>query len=53
MRALGLAQVDAAPGKLSREKQVGVRDTIEEVVEDLSDYADERKTQNREHRPTS
>ena len=35
MRALGLAQSDAAQGKLTREKQLKVRDTIEEVVEAL------------------
>jgi hypothetical protein len=35
MRALGLAQSDAAQGKLAREKQLKVRDTIEEVVEEL------------------
>jgi len=35
MRALGLAQSDAAQGKLTHEKQLQVRDTIEEVVEEL------------------
>jgi predicted PurR-regulated permease PerM len=34
MRALALAQTDAALGKLSHEKQLEVCDTIEEVVED-------------------
>ena len=38
MRALALAQIDAAHGKLSHEKQLEVCDTIEGVVEDLSDY---------------
>jgi hypothetical protein len=41
MRALALAQADAAQGKLSPEKQLRVRDTMEEVLEELSDYADE------------
>jgi predicted PurR-regulated permease PerM len=40
MRALALAQTDAAHGKLSHEKQLDVCDTIEEVVEDLSDHED-------------
>jgi hypothetical protein len=41
MRALLLAQTDAATGKLSREQQSAIRDTIEEVVDELDDYADE------------
>jgi predicted PurR-regulated permease PerM len=41
MKALLLAQVDAAHGKLTRDKQLQIRDTIEEIVDDLSDYADE------------
>lgn len=41
MKALLLAQADAAHGKLSREKQLEIRDTIEEIVDDLSDYPDE------------
>jgi predicted PurR-regulated permease PerM len=41
MRALALAQTDAAHGKLSHDKQLEVRDTIEEVVEDLREYADQ------------
>jgi len=41
MKALALAQSDAAEGKLNREKQNQIRDTIEEVVDDLADYADE------------
>jgi len=41
MKALLLAQADAAHGKLSRDKQVQVRDTIEEIVDDLADYPDE------------
>ena len=40
MKALGLAQADAAQGKLDREKQIEVRDAIEEVVDHLSDYPD-------------
>ena len=41
IRALLLAQADAAHGKLSRDKQLQIRDTIEEIVDDLSDYKDE------------
>jgi hypothetical protein len=41
MRALGLAQVDAASGKLSFEKQAQLRDAIADVVEDLAERADE------------
>jgi predicted PurR-regulated permease PerM len=40
MRALARAQSDAAQGKLEREKQLEIRDTIEEIVDDLDDYAD-------------
>ena len=41
MKALLLAQADAAHGKLSRDKQLQIRDTIEEIVDDLADYPDE------------
>jgi predicted PurR-regulated permease PerM len=41
MPALALAQTDAAHGKLSHEKQLEICDTVEEVVEDLSDYDDQ------------
>lgn len=41
MKALALAQADAADRKLSHEKQLEIRDTIEEVVDDLADYSDE------------
>jgi predicted PurR-regulated permease PerM len=41
MPALALAQTDAAHGKLSQEKQLEICDTVEEVVEDLSDYDDQ------------
>jgi predicted PurR-regulated permease PerM len=40
MKALAMAQEDAAEGKLDREKQVELRDAIEEVVDDLSEYRD-------------
>jgi predicted PurR-regulated permease PerM len=40
MQALARAQSDAAQGKLEREKQLEIRDTIEEIVEDLGDYTD-------------
>lgn len=39
MRALELAQVDAASGKLSVEKQAQLRDGVGEVVEDLAEEA--------------
>ena len=41
MKALALAQTDAAHGKLPRDKQLAMRDTVAEIVDDLSDYADE------------
>jgi predicted PurR-regulated permease PerM len=41
MKALALAQADAADGKLSRQKQIEFCQTIEEIVEDLADYSDE------------
>ena len=41
MPALALAQTDAAHGKLSHEKQLEVCETVEEVIEDLSDYDDQ------------
>jgi predicted PurR-regulated permease PerM len=41
MKAFALAQTDAARGKLPRDKQLAMRDTMAEVVDDLADYADE------------
>jgi predicted PurR-regulated permease PerM len=41
MKALLLAQTDAAHRKLSKDKQLQIRDTIEEIVDDLSEYSDE------------
>ena len=41
MKALMLAQVDAAQGRLPRDKQLEISETIEEIVDDLRDYADE------------
>jgi predicted PurR-regulated permease PerM len=38
--ALALAQADAARGRLSHDKQVAIFETVEDVVEDLSDYDD-------------
>jgi hypothetical protein len=38
--ALALAQIDAAHGKLPHEKQLEICETVEEVVEDLSDFED-------------
>ena len=40
MPALALAQTDAAHDKLAHEKQLEICETVEEVVEDLSDYED-------------
>jgi predicted PurR-regulated permease PerM len=40
MKALILAQGDAAEGKLSSEKQQAIRDTVDEIIEVLSDYQD-------------
>jgi predicted PurR-regulated permease PerM len=45
MQALALAQMDAAAGKLSTEKQLDLCDTIEEIVEDLADYSDEPRAE--------
>lgn len=38
--ALALAQTDAAHGKLTQETQIEICQTVEEVVDDLSDYED-------------
>ena len=51
MKALLLAQADAAHGKLDREKQLEIRDTIEEIVDDLGDYSDEAPTGDGEDTP--
>jgi len=40
MKALILAQGDAAEGKLSSEKQQAIRTTVDEIIEVLSDYED-------------
>jgi predicted PurR-regulated permease PerM len=40
MKALILAQGDAAEGKLTSEKQQAIRATVDEIIEDLSDYQD-------------
>jgi hypothetical protein len=42
MQALMLAQVDSAHGKLAREKQLEVRDIIDEVIDDIADVSDAR-----------
>ena len=41
MKALLLAQSDAAQGKLSREQQIEICDTMEEIVDNLDEYDDE------------
>jgi predicted PurR-regulated permease PerM len=40
MKALILAQADAAVGKLTNEKQQAIRDTADEIIDVLSDYRD-------------
>jgi predicted PurR-regulated permease PerM len=40
MKALALAHSDAAQGKLAHEKQLKMRDTIEEIVEELREDTD-------------
>ena len=39
MKALALAQADAAHGKLPADKQLAIRDTMGEIVDDLADHA--------------
>src|SRR5947207_8046910 len=41
MKALALAQADAAHGKLPADKQLAIRDTMGEIVDDLADHPDE------------
>jgi predicted PurR-regulated permease PerM len=41
MKALALAQADAAHGKLPPDKQLAMRDTMAEIVDDLADHEDE------------
>jgi predicted PurR-regulated permease PerM len=41
MKALALAQTDAARGKLPLDKQLTIKDMMTEVVDDLADHADE------------
>ena len=51
MKALALAQADSAQGKLSRQRQLELREVIEEIVDDLSDHADELPAKARKGRP--
>jgi hypothetical protein len=41
MKALAMAQADAAHGKLTPDKQLAMRDTMAEIVDDLADHTDE------------
>jgi hypothetical protein len=41
MKALVLAQSDAAEGKLSDDRQQKIRSTMDEIIEDLDEYRDE------------
>jgi predicted PurR-regulated permease PerM len=52
MKALALAQVDAAHGKLPPDKQLAMKDTMAEIVDDLADHADE-VPEPKEGQPTS
>jgi predicted PurR-regulated permease PerM len=45
MKALVLAQRDAAGGKLSAEKQAEIRDTVEEVVDAMAEFDDKSPTE--------
>jgi hypothetical protein len=40
MKALVLAQIDAAEGKLSVDRQQTIRSTMDEIIEDLDEYGD-------------
>jgi hypothetical protein len=40
MKALVLAQSDAAAGKLSADRQATIRATMDEIIDDISDYQD-------------
>ena len=42
MRALVLAQTDAAEGKLTDDRQRTIRSTMDEIIEDLDEYDDNR-----------
>jgi hypothetical protein len=52
MKALVLAQGDAAEGKLTSEKQQTIRDTVNEIIEVLSDYQDTNPGPKRKLLPT-
>jgi len=41
MKALALAQTDAAHGRLAPDKQLAMRNTMAEIVDDLADHPDE------------
>jgi hypothetical protein len=52
MKALALAQTDAAHGKLPADKQLAIRDTMTEIVDALADHADEAP-EPKEREPTA
>src|SRR6476661_5289802 len=52
MKALALAQADAVHGKLPPDKQLAMRDTMAEIVDDLVDHADE-PPESKEGQPAS
>jgi hypothetical protein len=51
MKALALAHTDAAQGKLDREQQIAIRDTIEEIVDDLDEHTAAKKPEGDEDIP--
>jgi hypothetical protein len=40
MKALVLAQADAAEGKLTDDRQQTIRSTMDEIIDDLDEYDD-------------
>jgi predicted PurR-regulated permease PerM len=53
MKALLLAQSDAAQGKLSREQQIEICDTMEEIVDNLGEYSDDAPAGDKEELPVT
>jgi predicted PurR-regulated permease PerM len=51
MKALALAHTDAAQGKLDREQQVAISDTIEEIVDDLDEHTATKRPEGDENIP--
>ncbi len=53
MKALLLAQADAAQGKLSREQQIEICDTVEEIVDNLGEYSDDAPAGDKDEPPVT